>query len=157
MTIAEARIIEAILNPEHNSDHSASELRSLARDALNHFKDRAEMKVSDLKAKLELADVRDAQRKEALEDAKRVIAELEARLESRPDGKGYFSEVPKVLENAISLRDDYGFELRLRNIYRTIGSIAPFTAEAPFAVCVFIQMLNAGISPDELVERMTRA
>lgn len=160
MTIAEARIIEAILNPEHNSEHRVSELRSLARDALNHFKERAEMKVSDLKAKLELADVRDAQRKEALEDAKLVIAELEDRereLEARIDRGELFPETPEVLERALMIRGQSEFEVRLRNIYRSMEAMSPFQEkDGAFAVCVFIEMLKAGISADQLISRMTR-
>ena len=153
MTIAEARIIEAILNPEHNSEHRAEELRSLARDALAHFKERAEMKVSDLKARLELADVRDAQRKEALEDAKLELAELEARI----DRGELFPETPQVLERALIIRGQSECEVRLRNIYRSMEAMAPFQEEdGAFAVCVFIEMLKAGVSADQLISRMTR-
>lgn len=63
---AEARIIEAIMSETANGSHSASELRALVREAFAHFKERSEMRAGELEAKLELSEVRNAQRKAAL-------------------------------------------------------------------------------------------
>lgn len=197
---AEARIVEAIMSPGQ-AGHRVEEIRNLVRDAFAHFKERAEMRTGELEAQLELAHVRDGQRKEQLKIAEHelvsaleVVSDLEQRerdLEERARiAEEAFAKLTerhvalkerveaneaatrgcaiapkseagqwhaKIENEAGELKDSRGMEPRLSQIYETMATIVPFSAEAPFALCYFMACLNNGIEADTLVERMSRA
>lgn len=101
---AEARIVEAILNT--GSDYMTG-ARKQVTQAFALFKERAEMRTGELEAQLELAKVRDEQRKEALASMEK---ELNTALEIISD----MEDRERELEVQVAMLEDRERELDAR-------------------------------------------